>query len=279
MPKNSPAVAGIDVGSVTTKVVIVALQDRKILAQAISSTRADPKLAANSVLEEALKKASLSRDEIAFIVSTGYGRRAIDFSNKPITEITANAVGAQFLGSPWGKIRTIIDLGGQDSKAIKLDEHGAISDFVMNDKCAAGTGRFLEVIAQTLDVKLDDLGNYSLKSTNPIKINATCTVFAESEIISLVAQREKKEDILAGLNETIARRIGGMAKSINPEGLVFFDGGGARNIGIKTALERELGLKIYVPPEPQFVIALGAALIAAESFSANARSKDQPETR
>lgn len=277
MSKNHPIVAGIDVGSVTTKVVV--LQGKEILSQAISLTKADPDSAVNSTLAESLKKAGLSQNDLAFIVSTGYGRRAIEFGNKSVTEITANAKGAQFLGSPWGKIRTIIDLGGQDSKAIKLDENGQISNFVMNDKCAAGTGRFLEVIAQTLDIKLEDLGEFSLKSENPVNINATCTVFAESEVVSLITQRKKREDILAGLNQTIAQKIAGMTRPINPENVVFFDGGGAKNIGIKIALEKELGLKIYVPPTPQFVIALGAALVAAELFPASAKSKDQSEVK
>lgn len=271
MSRSHPIVAGIDVGSVTTKVVV--LQGKEILAQAISLTKADPNLAVSSALAESLKKAGLSQNDLAFIVSTGYGRRAIEFGNKSVTEITANAKGAQFLGSPWGKIRTIIDLGGQDSKAIKLDENGQISNFVMNDKCAAGTGRFLEVIAQTLDIKLEDLGEFSLKSENPVNINATCTVFAESEVVSLITQRKKREDILAGLNQTIAQKIAGMTRPINPENVVFFDGGGAKNTGIRRALEEELDLKIYVPDAPQFVIALGAALIADESFPASAKSK------
>lgn len=269
--KISPTVAGIDVGSVTTKVVI--LKDKEILSQAISLTKADPNLAARSVLVKALKKTGLSEKDLSFIASTGYGRRAIEFGHKVVTEITANARGARFLGSPFGKIRTIIDLGGQDSKVIRLDEDGEIADFIMNEKCAAGTGRFLEVMARTLDIKLEDLGEFSLKSKNPIRINATCTVFAESEVISLIAQRKKKEDILAGLHQTIAKKIANMARQIGTKEVIFFDGGGAKNIGIKSALERELAMKIYVPPQSQFVIALGAALIASDLASTNAKSK------
>lgn len=280
--KYQKIVAGIDVGSITTKAVILGDKPpdlsiggggKEILTQTITLTKADPVSAAQSTFKEALKKSGLSPKDISFIATTGYGRRAIEFGNKTITEITANAKGTQFLGSPWGKIRTIIDLGGQDSKVIKLDEQGEVSDFVMNEKCAAGTGRFLEVMARTLEINLEDLGEFSLKSKNPIKINATCTVFAESEVISLIAQKKKKEDILAGLHRTIAKRLANLARSINPKEVVFFDGGGAKNIGIKKALEEELGLKIYVPPEPQFVIALGAALVASELISASAKSK------
>jgi len=267
--KNSLIVAGIDVGSVTTKVVI--LSDKKILAQAITLTKGDPILAAQTTLKEALKISNLSQSNLSFIATTGYGRRTIEFGDKAITEITANAKGALFLGSPFGQIRTIIDLGGQDSKVIKLDEDGEIADFVMNEKCAAGTGRFLEVMARVLDIKLNDLAELSLKSKNPIEINATCTVFAESEVISLLMQKKPKEDILAGLHQTIAKRIAGMARQVKPKEIVFFDGGGAKNIAIKKALEEELDLKIYVPPNPQFVVALGAALSASELLAASAK--------
>lgn len=277
MNSYSKIVAGIDIGSVTTKAVI--LREKKILAQIISFTKANPALAAEFTLSEVLKKANLKRNNLDFIITTGYGRRIIEFGDKVITEITANAKGARFLGSDWGEIRTVIDLGGQDSKVIKLDQIGQVSDFVMNDRCAAGTGRFLEVMANTFDLKLEDLGETSLKSKNPIQINATCTVFAESEVISLIAQKKKREDILAGVHQVIAKKIANLARTIGPKDVVFFDGGGAKNVGIKKALEQELGLKIYVPPEPQFVIALGAALIADEMISASARPKDLPKTR
>ncbi len=266
--EKSQIVTGIDVGSAMTKVVILRdspptknlVGGEEILARSISATLADPRLAVKSALEKALQEANLTQDDLDFIVTTGYGRRAIEFGNRTITEITANAKGARFLGSPWGQVRTVIDLGAQDSKVIKLDEQGEIVDFVMNEKCAAGTGRFLEVMARTLDIKLEDLGEFSLKSKNSVKINATCTVFAESEVISLIAQRKKREDILAGLYQVIAKKIADLARALTPKEVVFFDGGGAKNIGIKKALEEEIGFKIYVPPEPQFVIALGAAL-------------------
>jgi predicted CoA-substrate-specific enzyme activase len=254
--------AGIDVGAVATKALI--FRSGKILAKAVVLTKADPNSAAKLAMEEALDKARLSEEDVKYIVSTGVGRRAIEYGDRVITEITANARGAGFLGSPLGVIRTIIDLGGQDSKVIALDERGNVINFVMNEKCSAGTGRFLEVMAHALGVKLEDLGKLSLRSKNPVKINATCTVFAETEVISLIAQKKKKEDIIAGLHASIAKRIARMVREVGAREVLFFDGGGAKNMGIKKALEDELGMKVYVPKEPQFVIALGAALIASE---------------
>ena len=163
------------------------------------------------------------------------------------------------------KVRTIIDLGGQDSKVIALDENGKIVRFMMNDKCSAGTGRFFEVMANALGVSLDQIGEMALRSANPIKINSTCTVFAESEVISLIARRKKKEDIIAGLHESMAKKICTMAKEVGVNQVVFFDGGGAKNIGVKASLEKQLNVKLYVPEKPQFVVALGAALLAKES--------------
>jgi predicted CoA-substrate-specific enzyme activase len=254
--------AGVDAGSVTTKVVL--LEDDQIIGKNIVPTKADPNLAASKTLEKALDLSGISQEEVKYTVSTGYGRRIIKFGDKTVTEITANAKGAFFLGIPEGKIRTIIDLGGQDSKAISLLETGEIANFAMNDKCSAGTGRFLEVMAHALDVELDNIGPLSLESTTPLTINSTCTVFAESEVISLIAQGKDKRDILAGLHRSIAKKIGGLARQVGLKNDVFFDGGGAKNIGIRKALENELNCEVYVPEKPQFVIALGAALFAKE---------------
>ena len=256
--------AGIDVGSVTTKTVL--LEGDKIIGFHLVPTKADPNLAAKTALEESLRVAKISKDKISYTVSTGYGRRAIDYGDKAITEISANAKGSVFLGSSVGKIHTIIDLGGQDSKAISLDDSGKITRFLMNDKCAAGTGKFMEVMANTLDVKLDEIGDISLTATNPTKINSTCTVFAESEVISLIARRVKKEYIIAGLHNSIAKRLATMAKGVGVKDVVAFDGGGAKNSGIRAALEKSLGVKIHVPEQPQFVVALGAALFARDNI-------------
>lgn len=255
--------AGIDIGSVTTKVVIFDTENQKIISKSISPTGANPKKIAEEVLDEALSKAKLLRKNLNYIVSTGYGRRIFEFGDKTVTEISCCAKGALWycwmnnLSTP----RTIIDLGGQDTKIISLDEDGNIIDFVMNDKCAAGTGRFLEVMSSILEVNLDDLGKLALKSEKPIKINSTCTVFIETEVISLIAQGRSKEDIIAGIHNSIAERIAGMLTQVSTRGSVFFCGGGAKNIGICKAIESRISEKLFVPDEPQFIIALGAALM------------------
>jgi predicted CoA-substrate-specific enzyme activase len=256
--------AGIDVGSVTTKAAIMV--DSVIRGLEIEYTKADPEGAAKSSLEKALSQAKLPKAKIEFTVTTGYGRRAIGFGDMAVTEISANAKGATALGCDKGQIRTIIDLGGQDSKVIALDETGNISNFIMNDKCSAGTGRFLEVMAGILGMSIDKLGQLSLESKNPLKLNSTCTVFAESEVVSLIARKQKKEDIVAGLHAAIAKKISSMGKEVGIKDVVFFDGGGAKNVGLRAALERQLGRKIYVPDKPQFVTAIGAALFAAEQL-------------
>lgn len=170
------------------------------------------------------------------------------------------------MGAPLGKGRTIIDLGGQDMKVISLEEDGTIADFVMNDKCSAGTGRFLEVMADVLNVGLENLGELSRRSKVPIRINSTCTVFAESEVISLIAQGKASEDIIAGIHNSIAERIASMVRQVGAKELIFYAGGGAKNRGMHKVLEDRLDKRVYVPDEPQFVIAFGAALIAQESF-------------
>lgn len=254
---------GIDIGSVTTKVVL--LKEEKVIARVITSTGAHPALAAEEVLKEALKQVNLSRADIEYIVSTGYGRRSIEFGNQVITEISAAAKGASYSGlSPKERVRTVIDLGGQDSKVISLDEEGKVVDFVMNDRCAAGTGRFLETMTGVLGVNLEELGEWSLKAKVPIQISSICTVFAESEVISLIAQGKSKEDIIAGIHSSIAERICGMLSKVGTREVISFIGGGAKNIGVRKAIEDRLQMKVWIPEEPQFTIALGAALIAQD---------------
>lgn len=252
--------AGVDIGSVATKALI--LKNREILAMAASPTGSRPKQTAQLLLDQTMSRAGLKARDVARIVSTGYGRRVVEFGDKTITEISACAKGAGFLGSPRGRVRTVIDLGGQDIKVIALDENGEVGDFVMNDKCAAGTGRFLEVIAHALEVKLEDLGALSLKSAQPVAINATCTVFAESEVISLLAQDTRKEDIIAGVHQSIAERIVAMTRRVGLKEIVAFNGGGAKNAGLRAALAAALGVELCVPEIPQFVNALGSALEA-----------------
>lgn len=252
--------AGVDIGSVATKVVV--LKDKTVVAAEVMPTGSRPKTTAQAVLDKALEAAGLRRSDLERIVSTGYGRRVVEFGDKTITEISACAIGTSHLGSPRGTVRTIVDLGGQDIKVISLDADGEVSDFVMNDKCAAGTGRFLEVIAHALEVKLEDLGDLALNSRNEIAINATCTVFAESEVISLLAQDVRKEDIVAGIHLSIADRIFAMTRKIGLREIVAFNGGGAKNKGLVAALSAKLGVQLYIPETPQFVNSLGSALEA-----------------
>jgi (R)-2-hydroxyacyl-CoA dehydratese activating ATPase len=252
--------AGVDIGSVATKALV--LKDREILAAAVVPTGSRPKLSAGSALSQALEKCALHAVDLAHVASTGYGRRVVEFGDRTITEIAACALGTNFLGSPRGRVQTIIDLGGQDIKVISLGENGEVADFVMNDKCAAGTGRFLEVMAQALEVRLEDLGSLAARSQKEIAVNATCTVFAESEVISLLAQDAQKEDIIAGIHRSIAERLVAMVRKIGLREIVAFNGGGAKNAGLRRALEAKLGVELAIPDQPQFVNALGSALAA-----------------
>jgi (R)-2-hydroxyacyl-CoA dehydratese activating ATPase len=252
--------AGVDIGSVGTKALV--LDGNDIIGKALMPTGSRPKITAQMVLAKALAQAKLRPNDLTHVVSTGYGRRVVDFGEKTITEISACAQGMQYTENPNGKVRTIIDLGGQDIKVITLDDDGNTLDFMMNDKCAAGTGRFLEVIGRALEVDLEKLGELALQSKETIHINATCTVFAESEVISLLAQDVKKHDIISGVIDSIAERINAMAKKIGSRELVSFTGGGARNIGLVKSLEKKLETELYIPELPQFINSLGSALVA-----------------
>jgi predicted CoA-substrate-specific enzyme activase len=250
---------GIDVGSASAEALI--LKDGKILAYSILETGANSRKAAEKALEEALKKAGISRTEVGPIVATGYGRISVDFASRQVTEISCYARGISFL---YPEVKMVIDIGGQDSKAILVGKNGRVLDFVMNDKCAAGTGRFLEVMAKAMEVNVEELGEISLRSRNPAEISSTCTVFAESEVVSLIAKGVPVEDIAAGIHKAIARRVGAMARRIGVVPPVAFAGGVAKNVGVVRALEEELGVKLIVPEEPQIIGALGAALLATE---------------
>lgn len=255
--------AGVDLGSTYLKVVVLKDWDR--VGYGIAPTGHDHDLTSKQVLDIALEMAALKSEDIDYIVSTGYGRRVTSLANETISEISANARGVQWLGAELG-VRTIIDIGGQDTKVIALDDDLQIINFAMNDKCAAGTGRFLEVLAKVLDVPLDGMGALSLKSKEPVDITTTCLVFAKSEVATLIFQGYPKEDIIAGIHKAVARRLVAMAKKVGIRKVIFFDGGPARNIGMIKAMERELGMEMYVPDMPQIVTATGAALIAAESL-------------
>ena len=251
--------AGVDSGSVATKVVLVA-DDRVIVGRSLTATGSAPGEAGLRAFEEALAAAHAGRADVVRVLATGYGRRRIAFAHGVVTEIAACARGAT-----WGletDARTLVDMGGQDVKAIQLNACGQVEDFIMNDKCAAGTGRFLEVIAGALEVPLGDMASLAKSSQNPCSISNTCTVFAESEVVSLVAAGEEVADILSGVHASIADRIAGMLGGLPVGAAVVFCGGGARNAAIADALGRQLGAKVIVPPEPQFRNATGAALLA-----------------
>lgn len=258
--------AGVDLGLTSVKAVI--LKDGMRVGYSIAPTGSNLDLTAKHVLEKALKMAALKREDIDFIVSTGYGRRVTSLTNETISEISANARGVQWLGASLG-VRTIIDIGGQDSKVIALDDNLQIHNFAMNDKYDAGIGRYLEVLAKVLDVSLEQMGELALKAKNPVDIKNTSIVFAKLEVSNLVFQGYKKEDIIAGIYRAVARRLVAMAKKVGIRGTVLFDGGPAKNIGMVKAMERELGKKMYVPKNPQMVAATGATLIAAERFMGN----------
>ena len=254
--------AGVDIGSVTTKAVIINEQG-EILAFAKAPTKHDRDKSGREVLHEALLQIGASRDSITFIVSTGYGRRVFT-ADDVSPEIICHGRGTIAL---FPKAKTIVDIGGQDSKVIELDEAGRVLKFEMNDKCAAGTGRFLEVLTERiLNLDIEDLGPLSLNCTNPCVISSMCTVFAETEIISFLSEKRSKEDIIYGMHRAIAKRVIGLGINgqIDYEEPVIFSGGVARNIGVVKALKEELGKEVLTPEEPQITAALGAAILALE---------------
>ena len=260
--KNRMYVLGIDSGSTSTNAVIMD-QDRKMKAFSVVRTGAKSGESAEKVLEDVLEKAGLSREDISWIVSTGYGRVSIPFADENVTEISCHGKGAHYFNP---QIRTILDIGGQDSKAIKLSENGEVKDFVMNDKCAAGTGRFLEMIARTLEVSLDELGAIALTSTEEIEITSMCSVFAESEVISLIANNKEKKDISNGVCNAIAGKAYGLLRRVGLEPGFMMTGGVAKNPGVVRAVEKKLGEKLYICEEPEIVGATGAALYALEQY-------------
>ncbi len=249
---------GIDVGSRTSKVV--ALEDGAILASAVRDTGASPGQAGRKVLEDALRFVNRAESDISRIVGTGYGRVSMPFADATLTELSCHAMGVHFLDPG---VRTVIDIGGQDSKVIRLDEDGSMIDFMMNDKCAAGTGRFLEVAARAMEVELAGLGDIAAGAQAPCEINSMCAVFAESEIISLLASGEARENVIAGLNRAFARRVGAMARRVGVRPPVAFVGGVAKNMALAREIENYLEVTLVpLPVDPQIIGALGAAVLA-----------------
>ena len=262
---------GIDVGSLTGKAVL--LNEREILAQKIIRVKRTPVATAEKVFDLVLSESKIDRDEIKYIVSTGYGRDNIPFSNKSVTEITCHGIGAHFL---LPSVRTIIDIGGQDCKVIAIDRTGKLMDFLMNEKCSAGTGRYLEIMADILNLSLTELGTLSLKSKSPISIKSTCSIYAQAEVLQYASTGFKKANIAAGINKAMAERVVTMVKrlkKVNPD--VCISGGVAKNVGVAQHLEEMIVSKflkpsvslkhspfLKMPVDPQIVGALGAAVIA-----------------
>ena len=250
---------GIDIGSSSSKAVIINEQ-KKILGMAVINTGAGTQ-GPDKAVAAALKEAGIRREKIKASVVTGYGRIMYDQADKQITEISCHAKGVAHL---MPSARTVIDIGGQDAKIIRLDANGKVDNFVMNEKCAAGTGRFLEVMARILDCGIDNLAELSESATEEIIISNTCTVFAESEVISQMASGAKRENVAKGAHRAVAKRVAGLGSRVGIMPGVVMTGGVALNKGVVDALEKEIGEKIVVAENPQLMGALGAALFASE---------------
>jgi len=254
---------GLDAGSKNTKVCIF---DDKILSTASVLSGFDQEESAEQVLNNALDKAGIKREEIKHITVTGAGMEAIKFADTNITTITADARGTYFI---FPSVRTIVDIGAEEGRVVKIDEHGKVKDFGINEKCAAGAGAFIEAMSRALEVEIEEMGELSLKSTKQIPMNAQCTIFAESEVVSLIHQKTKKEDIIRAVHDAIADRNTSMLRQIGIEKDISLIGGMAKNIGFVDAMNRNLGFDLLVPKDviaPEYVSALGAALIAQDKI-------------
>ena len=254
--------AGIDVGSISTKAAII--KDGDLIGTLTVPTGYNVEKAIGEVYSRLLNQLDLNIEVISRVVSTGYGRNRVLFSDKSITEISCHAAGVRFLNPD---IRCIIDIGGQDSKAIVVDDDGSVVDFIMNDKCAAGTGRFLEVMARALEVDLDAFGQLSMKAEKPASISSLCTVFAESEVISLISKGENRSNIIAGIHESIASRVSAMCARIGMHAPLIMTGGVAQNAGVVRAIEKKLNLAVSVSEHAQANGAIGASILAFQHLN------------
>ena len=244
-----------------TKAVI--LQDG-IIASVTGPTGPEQRVLARMVMEEALRKAGLAPGSIAYMVATGYGRINVPFADKQVTEISCHAKG---IASLLPEVRTIIDVGGQDCKAIRIDRSGKPTNFIMNDKCAAGSGRFIEVIADTLGLRLEEMGDVSLQSEAPAQISNICTIWAQQEVASRLAEGVPVPDLVAGVHKSLAERVVRLVNRVKVEREVVLTGGGGKNRGLVKALSDQLGFPILLPPDPLITGALGAALLARDLFA------------
>lgn len=248
--------AGIDLGAKVTKVVILK-DDKEVLARSSVLTGFDQKASAEEAFKEALQKAKLERNELKSIVSTGVGKKAAPYISGDITEISADARGGYFL---FPSVRVVVDIGAEDGRAVRCDAQGRVKDFAINEKCAAGAGSFIEAMARALEVPIEEFAELSLQSTVNIPMNAQCVIFAESEVVSLIHAKTPRQDISRAIHNAIADRIASMIRRVGIEKDIILIGGVARNKGFVNALNRNLGLEVIVPEEPDYVSALGAAL-------------------
>jgi benzoyl-CoA reductase subunit D len=251
--------AGVDCGAKNTKVVL--LKDGEIIGKGLVLSGFDQKGAAAQAFEEALKQAGMTKDDINYITATGSGKKEVDFANNTVTEVGADAKGAHKL---FPSARTVIDVGAEEGRAIKSDSNGKVVDFAINEKCAAGAGSFTESMARALEVKVEELGDLSLQSTKEIQMNAQCAVFAESEVVTLVHAKTPKEDMAKAVHDAIASRITSMVRKIGVENDVALIGGVAKNKGFVKSLKDDLGVELKLTDDPEYVTALGAAIVASE---------------
>jgi predicted CoA-substrate-specific enzyme activase len=252
---------GIDIGSTASKCVI--LKDgNEMVSKALIPFGAGTS-GPERVMKQVLEETQMRQEDLAFVLATGYGRNVLTQANYEMSELSCHARGGFYL---FPETRTIIDIGGQDVKVLRVGAGGVLENFVMNEKCAAGTGRFLEVMARILEVSIEDMEVFSSRSTEPVEISSTCTVFAESEVISQLARNKDKKDIIRGIHRSVAVRVAGLARRVGMQETVIMTGGVARNGGVVLALEEELGVSIKTSPLSQYVGALGAALFAAQKY-------------
>ncbi len=257
--------AGVDVGSTQTKAVVIN-EAKEIVSRALTDTGANVMLAAQNAFQQSLDNADIREEEVEYVVGTGYGRYKVTFGNTQVTEISCHGRGAVHM---FPNTRTVVDMGGQDTKAIRVSPTGEIVDFCMNDKCAAGTGRFLGAASAALDIPLGQLGPTALRGERPVKISTTCTVFAESEVLSWLGKGKKIEDILLGVHQSIGARSIGLLRRVGIEEEVTFTGGVALNLAMIEALNQGMGLKVNVSEDSHYIGALGAALFALDHILAS----------
>jgi predicted CoA-substrate-specific enzyme activase len=257
--------AGVDVGSTQTKAIVVD-ETGAIAARALIDTGANVVQAAERAYQEALAAGGVPDEAVAYVVGTGYGRYRVTFGNAQVTEISCHGRGAVHM---FPRTRTVVDMGGQDTKAIRVSPTGEIVDFCMNDKCAAGTGRYLGAVAAALEIPLGELGPLALRSERPVKISTTCTVFGESEVLSWLSRGKKMEDVVLGVHRSIVSRSLGLMRRVGIEPEVTFTGGVSRNIGVVRELNAALGTPVNVSEDSHFMGALGAALFALDHIRAS----------